>query len=209
VCYVLLSQRGGGGEGGKSKVEIKFVPIKVSFTNWLFSYIFLKAVLGISQLYSAQYSISYTVTRIDGILHQPHRMAPDQTIRVMGDKFDICDGHIQFFPTFPMEIFDRFEVFRLNSLYTGWKSSTFRSFPIIFPLHRMEIFDRFEVFRLYTLYTGWKSSTFRSFPIIFPLQRMEIADFSKISDYIHFAKDGNTRRFEIFCLYSLSKEGNH
>jgi hypothetical protein len=89
----------------------------------------------------------YTVTRIDGILHQPHRMAPDQTIRVMGNKFDICDGHFQFFPTFPMEIFDRFEVFRLYSLYTGWKSSTFRSFPIIFPLHRMEIFDRFEVFQ--------------------------------------------------------------
>jgi hypothetical protein len=171
-------------------------------------------------------------------------MAPDQTIRVMGNKFDICDGHIQFFPTFPMEIFDRFEVFqliclytgwksskfrsfpiifplhrmeifdrfevfRLYSLYTGWKSSTFRSFPIIFPLHRMEIFDRFEVFRLYSLYTGWKSSTFRSFPIIFQLQRTEIADFSKISDYIHFSKDGNTRRFEVFCLYSLSKEGNH
>jgi hypothetical protein len=93
----------------------------------------------------------HTVTRIDGILHQPHRMAPDQTIRVMGNKFDICDGHFQFFPTFPMEIFDRFEVFRLYSLYTGWKSSTFRSFPIIFPLHRMEIFDWFEVFQLDSL----------------------------------------------------------
>jgi hypothetical protein len=141
----------------------------------------------------------YTVIRIDGKLHQLHRMAPDQTIRVMGNKFDICDGHIRFFPTFPMEIFDRFEVFRFYSLYTGWKSSTFRSFPIIFPLHRMEIFDRFEVFRLYSLYTGWKSSMFRNFPIIFPLQRMEIADFSKISDYIHFSKDGNPRRFEVFC----------
>ena len=130
----------------------------------------------------------YTVTRIDGMLHQPHRMAPDQTIRVMGDKFDIYDGHIHFFPTFPMEIFDRFEVFQLICLYTGWKSSKFRSFPIIFPLHRMEIFDRFEVFRLYSLYTGWKSSTFRRFPIIFTFQRMEIPDNSKFSAYIPYQR---------------------
>ncbi len=151
--------------------------------------------------------LKYTVTRIDGILHQPHRMAPDQTIRVMGNKFDICDGYIQFFPTFPMEIFYRFEVFRLYSLYTGWKSSTFRSFPIIFPLHRMEIFDRIEVFRLSSLYTAWKSSTFRSFPIIFPLQRMEIADFSKISNYIHFSKDGNTddSKFSAYIPYQRKK----
>jgi hypothetical protein len=133
-------------------------------------------------------------------------MAPDQTIRVMGNKFDIFEGHIQFFPTFPMEIFDRFEVFQLICLYTGWKSSKFRSFPIIFPLHRMEIFDRFEVFRLYSLYTGWKSSTFRSFPIlysnckgrksptfrrfpiIFTFQRMEIPDDSKFSAYIPYQR---------------------
>jgi hypothetical protein len=66
--------------------------------------------------------LSYTVTRIDGKLHQPHRMAPDQTIRAMEKKFDICDVHIWFFPTFPMKIFD-----------------CFRSFPIIFPFQRMEI----------------------------------------------------------------------
>jgi hypothetical protein len=67
----------------------------------------------------------YTVTRIDGTFHQPHRMAPDQTIRVMESNFDICDGHIRFFPAFPMEIFDHFEVFRFYSLSRGWKSSTF------------------------------------------------------------------------------------
>ncbi len=83
----------------------------------------------------------YTVIRIDGRLHQPHRMAPDQTIRVMEDKFDICDGYIWFFPKFPMEIFYRFEDFRLDSLSKGWKSPTFRSFPIIFPLQRMEILE--------------------------------------------------------------------
>jgi len=83
----------------------------------------------------------YTVTRIDGKFHQPHRMAPDQTIRVMESNFDICDGQIRFFPAFLMEIFDRFEVFRLYSLSKGWKSSTFRNFPIIFPFQRMECFD--------------------------------------------------------------------
>jgi hypothetical protein len=136
-----------------------------------------------------------TVTRIDGILHQPHGMAPDQTIRLMGDKFDISDGHIQFFPTFPMEIFDRFEVFRLNSLYTGWKcrrfevfrlyslytgwkSSTFRSFPIIFPLQRMEIDDLFEDFRLYSLFKGWKYPTIRNFLFIFPIKGRKSLNFT-------------------------------
>jgi hypothetical protein len=33
----------------------------------------------------------------------------------------ICDGHIEFFPTFPMEIFDHFEVFRLYSLFQKMK----------------------------------------------------------------------------------------
>jgi hypothetical protein len=33
----------------------------------------------------------------------------------------------------------RFEDFGLYSLFKGWKSPTFRSFPIIFPFHRMEI----------------------------------------------------------------------
>ncbi len=32
-------------------------------------------------------------------------MAPDHTIRVMDNNFNICDGHIRFFPTFPTEIF--------------------------------------------------------------------------------------------------------
>ncbi len=109
-------------------------------------------------------------------------MAPDQTIRVMESNFDICDGQIRFFSAFLMEIFDRFEVFRLYSLSKGWKSSTFRNFPIIFPFQRMEILDisnfsdyipfpkdgnswHFEIFRLYSLSKGWKSSTFRNFPI--------------------------------------------
>ena len=66
-------------------------------------------------------------------------MAPDQTIRVMESNFDICDGQLRFFLAFLMEIFDRFEDFRLYSLSKGWKSSTFRNFPIIFPFQRMEI----------------------------------------------------------------------
>jgi hypothetical protein len=101
-------------------------------------------------------------------------MAPDQTIRVMESNFDICDGQIRFFPAFLMEIFDRFEVFRLYSLSKGWKSSTFRNFPIIFPFQRMEILDiskfsdyipfpkdgnprHFEIFRLYSLFKGWNA----------------------------------------------------
>jgi hypothetical protein len=108
------------------------------------------------------------VTRIDGKLRQPHWVAPDQTIRVMGNKFGIVDGQIWFFPTFPMKIF-----------------------------------DHIEFFRLYSLIKGWKSPTFRSFPIIFTFQRMEIPNVSKFSDYIHFSKDGNPRRFEVFRLYSL------
>jgi hypothetical protein len=113
----------------------------------------------------------------------------------MEDKFDICDGHIWFFPSFPMEIYYCFEVFRLYSLFIGWKFPTFQSLPIIFPLQRMEIPDVskisdnisfskdgnpqcFEVFRLYFHCKGWKSPTFRRFPIIFPFQTMEIPDIS-------------------------------
>ncbi len=127
---------------------------------------------------------NYTVIRIDGRLHQPHRMAPDQTIRVMEYKFDICDGH--FLP--------------------------FWSFPITFPFQRMEIpnvsmfsdyisiardgnLRCFEDFRLYSLFQGWKFPMCRCFLIIFPLQRMEIPDVSKISDYIPSSKDGNPRCF--------------
>ncbi len=36
----------------------------------------------------------YTVARTDEKLRQPRRVAPDQTVRVMENKFDICDGHI-------------------------------------------------------------------------------------------------------------------
>jgi hypothetical protein len=42
--------------------------------------------------------IQYTVTRIDGKLHQPDRMAPDQTIRAMGNN-----------SAFTMEIFGFFQ----------------------------------------------------------------------------------------------------
>ncbi len=86
----------------------------------------------------------------------------------MGNKFDICDGHIQFFPTFAMKNF-----------------RPVRSFPIIFPLNRMEILDVlkfsdyisiakdgncriFEDFRLYSLFKGWKYPT---------IQRKEITEF--------------------------------
>ncbi len=82
-----------------------------------------------------------TLLQVDGKFYQPHRMAPDQTIRLVESNFDICDGHIRFFPAFPMEIFDQFEVFRLYFLSKGWKSSTFWNFPIIFPFQRMEILD--------------------------------------------------------------------
>jgi hypothetical protein len=98
------------------------------------------------------------------------RMVPDQTIRVMENKFDICDGHIQFFPTFPMEIFDRFEVFRY------------------IPFTQDGNPQRFEVFRLHFHCKGWKSPTFRRFPIIFTFQRMEIPDDSKFSAYIPYQR---------------------
>ncbi len=80
-------------------------------------------ILPLKQNFNEKYErTNYTVTRIDGKFHQPHRMVPDQTIRLM-------------------EIFDRFEVFRLYSPSKGWKSSTFRNFPIKFPFQRMEILD--------------------------------------------------------------------
>jgi hypothetical protein len=84
----------------------------------------------------------YTVIRIDGRIHQAHRMAPDQTIRLMENKFDIYDGYIWCFPTFPMEIFDQFEVFRSYSFLKDGNP------------------QRFEDFRLYSLFKGWKSPTF-------------------------------------------------
>ena len=46
----------------------------------------------------------YTVIRIDVKLHLPDRMAPDQTSRVMGNKFDIRDGN-------GMEMLNRFNIF--------------------------------------------------------------------------------------------------
>jgi hypothetical protein len=101
-----------------------------------------------------------TVTRIDERLHQPHRMAPDQTIRGMEDKFDICNGHIWFFPIFPMDISYRFGNFRLDSLFKGWKSPTFRSFPIIFSLQRMEIL---EVSKISDFIPFSKDGNFRHF----------------------------------------------
>jgi hypothetical protein len=141
-------------------------------------------------------------------------MAPDQTIRVMGNKVDIFEGQIQFFPTFPMEIFDRFEVFRLYSLYTGWKSSKFRSFPIIYSLYTGWKFSTdskfsdyipftqdgnprcFKVFRLYFHCKGWKSPTFRRFPIIFTFQRMEIPDDSKFSACIPYQRKEITEFYD-------------
>ncbi len=89
----------------------------------------------------------------------------------------------------------RFEDFRLYSLFKGWKSPTFRSFPIIFPFHRMEIsniseisdyipfsqdgnLQLFEMFQLYSLFIGWKSPTFRSFPIIFPFKGWKSTKFT-------------------------------
>ncbi len=62
-----------------------------------------------------------------------------------------------------------FEVFRLYSLFKGWKSPTFRSFPIIFPFHRMEI------------------SNVSKISNYIPFSRMEISNISKFSDYIPFS----------------------
>jgi hypothetical protein len=59
----------------------------------------------------------------------------------MEDIFDICDGHIWFFPTFPMEISYRFEDFRLDFFSKDGNPQHNRSFPIIFPLQRMEILE--------------------------------------------------------------------
>ena len=59
-----------------------------------------------------------------------------------------------------MDIFDRFEVFRSNSLSKRWKSSTFRNFPIISPFQRMEILDisKFSVY--IPFFRRWKSPKF-------------------------------------------------
>ncbi len=151
------------------------------------------------------FTIQYTVIRIDGELHHQHRMAPDQTIRVMGNKFDIWDGHIQLFPTFPMEILTgskfsdyipctqdgnprRFEVFLLYSLYTGWKFSTGSKFSDYIPFTQDGNPRCFEVFRLYFHCKEWKSPTFRRFPIIFTFPRMEIPGDSKFSAYIPYQR---------------------
>jgi hypothetical protein len=87
-------------------------------------------------------------------------MAPDQTSRVMGNKFDIRNGN-------GMEILNRFNIFLLDSLFQGWKFPTVWKSSNEIPLQRMGIFDCFEVFQFYSLF-----------------------------------KDGSSRHFEIFQLYS-------
>jgi hypothetical protein len=123
---------------------------------------------------SAATSQTYTVTRIDGKLHQPDWMAPDQTIRAMGKNL-ACT----------MEIFDFFQ-HPCRHNFTIPKSS------MRFPFPRMETPNHFEIFRLDYLFQGWKLSTmskfsdeipfskdgnsrpFRNFPMRLPFPRMEI-----------------------------------
>jgi hypothetical protein len=110
---------------------------------------------------------NYTVTRIDGKLHLPLWMALDQTIRVMDNNFNICDGHIRFFPSFLMEIFTiskffysiffskdgnfrRFEIFRLCSFSRMEILDICDEYIRFFPTFPMKIFSQLKVFQLYS-----------------------------------------------------------
>ncbi len=56
----------------------------------------------------------YFANRSINLINYINTSGADQTIRVRENNFDIYDAFIQFFPKFPMEIFNRFEVFRLS-----------------------------------------------------------------------------------------------
>ncbi len=118
--------------------------------NYLHSYI----------LQSLLRSKPATVIRIDGWLHQLHRMAPDQTIRMMEDKLNICDGHfLPFWIIFPFQRMEILDVSKFSDYISIAKDGNPRCL---------------EDFRLYSLFKGLKSPMCRCFPILLPLQRMEI-----------------------------------
>ncbi len=100
-------------------------------------------------------------------------MAPDQTIRAMGNNsaftmdifgffqhpsrhnFTIPNSSMRFpFPR--METPDHFKIFRWDSLFQGWKLPTISNFPMRFPFLRMETPDHFEIFQWDYLFQRWK-----------------------------------------------------
>jgi hypothetical protein len=102
------------------------------------------------------HSREYTVTRIDGKLHQPHRVPRTKQV-----------GWWKIILTFAMDIFGFFQHFRC-------KFSTVSKFSDYVSFSKDGHPRLFVIFRLCFLLKGWKAPTFRNFPIVFPFQRMEI-----------------------------------
>ncbi len=88
----------------------------------------------------------------------------DQTIRVMGNNFNFCDGHIRFFQHFRCK-FSTVSKFSEYILYS--KDGNFRLF-VIFQLYFLSKdgnFQLFVIFRFWFLFKGWNTQTFE---MVFP-----------------------------------------
>ncbi len=132
------------------------------------------------------YLLSFYFIVRSRLSHQPHRMAPDQTIRVMESNFDICDGHIRFFPAFSMEFF------------------TISKFSIIFLFQRMEILDISKFFDYIPFPKDGNPRHFKIFRLYSLFQKMEITETSKLFDEILFSNEVNAQMLLIYILTSLS-----
>ncbi len=134
---------------------------------------------------------NYTVTRIDGKLHQTDRMAPDQTIRAMRNNLAFTMEIFGFFQRpcwhnftipkssmrFPFPRMKTPDISKFSAEIPFSKdgnSRLFRNFPMRFTFPTMETPDHFEIFRWNYLFPGWK-----------------FLAISKFFDYILFLKDGN------------------
>jgi hypothetical protein len=109
-------------------------------------------------------SLYCTVTRIDGKFHQLHRMAPDQTIRVMESDFDICNGQIHFFRHY------------------RWKFLTVSKFSDYIPFPKDVNPRHFEIFRLYSLFKGWNAFDLHIEKLIWLRSHKKILVYGKKDD---------------------------
>jgi hypothetical protein len=115
-------------------------------------------------LLAARVASTCTVTRIDGKLHQPDRMAPDQTIRAMGNNSAFTIEILGFYQRpcwhnfiipkssmrFPFPKMKTPDISKFSDEIPFSKdgnSRPFQNFPMRFPFPRMETLDHFEIFR--------------------------------------------------------------
>jgi hypothetical protein len=85
----------------------------------------------------------------------------DQTIRVIENNFDICDGLIWFFPTFPVENFLPFQSFPIIFPFQKMVIPDFLKFSDCFPFQRMKILDICNGHNWFFKHFQWKLSTIR------------------------------------------------